>query len=410
MNKSNHGFGLVDTIVVIGIVGVLAAIATPRYQDYIVKTQHAEAVSAIESLKPQVVQSLIKTGNCPTDLTSTEKYGQVTVSGTASIENLKVANARLKTGCALSYKFNTSNVNKRLSGKVLVVDLFNNGQLSKASQTTVDARYIPVALATITEDPKPATTITTETAYVAKDTEAIVELPTDVVIDLGSLPSLVVDVVGGVKVVPSINIYDLVTKTYPTLPPKTTIEIPSDMIIIGFTDGSITSVANGAIVIDSRWPSETGLTIINKGKIVGYGGAGGGFINSRGAYCQSGKPGGAAIYNQTTYNIVIDNYGTVAGGGGGGGCGLRGGAGGVKIRAGGGGVPYGPGGNNGYGKYGDGTSASLSTPGRASDPGGNGGGIGAKGINGWTNDNRSGSFSGGAAGPRSVGPVTINQK
>ena len=428
MNKSNQGFGLVEAVAVVGIVGVLAAIAVPRYQDHVVKTQHAEAVSAIESLKPQVVQSLIKSGKCPTDLTSAAKYGEVTVSGTASIENLKAANARLKTGCALNYKFNTTNVNKRLSGKVLVVDLFNNGQLSKASQTTVDAKYIPVALATITEDPKPATTITAETAYVAKDTTAIVEAPpppTEVVVDVGSIPGLIIKQEEGYKVTPSINIYDLVTKTNPTLPPKVTIEIPVDVAIVGFTDSSLDVISKGAIIIDNRWPSATGLTIVNKGLIVGGGGDGGIFLNNNTGY-KPGENGGTAIYNQSAYKIAVENYGTIAGGGGGGGLGATSSGGGGMVYGAGGGAPYGRASYIRIDASYKGKNATLLTPGAGTSKkyagnyknpkpftinhGAWGGDIGTAAADGVLNNYYGIGSAGGKAGSRSEGLVTINDK
>ncbi len=126
------------------------------------------------------------------------------------------------------------------------------------------------------------------------------------------------------------------------------------------------------LTIDGAWPN--GLELINHGKIMGRGGDGGSYGDTRhrskpkppgGGYF-SGWNGGDAIKIQTTSSITINNKNAIGGGGGGGAAGTTG-----DFGGGGGGAGGGKGGNGSRG----GSSSSY-------ERGGDGGNIGRKGKNG----------------------------
>jgi type IV pilus assembly protein PilA len=75
--KAQQGFTLIELMIVIAIVGILAAIALPAYQDYIIRSKMTEGLGALAEGKTTVAEYVAANGRFPTG--STTAFGLNTI-------------------------------------------------------------------------------------------------------------------------------------------------------------------------------------------------------------------------------------------------------------------------------------------------------------------------------------------
>ncbi|EOG0795046.1 pilin [Neisseria gonorrhoeae] len=112
MNTLQKGFTLIELMIVIAIVGILAAVALPAYQDYTARAQVSEAILLAEGQKSAVTEYYLNHGIWPKDNTSAG------VASSSSIKGKYVKEVEVKNGVVTATML-SSNVNKEIKGKKL---------------------------------------------------------------------------------------------------------------------------------------------------------------------------------------------------------------------------------------------------------------------------------------------------
>jgi type IV pilus assembly protein PilA len=103
IKKAQQGFTLIELMIVVAIIGILAAIAIPAYQDYVTRSKWAKALSGVEAMKLAVGECMNDHGgsadSCDTIATDLVPYGITTVPSGAAVESSVVT---LGTGGAIT--------------------------------------------------------------------------------------------------------------------------------------------------------------------------------------------------------------------------------------------------------------------------------------------------------------------
>ncbi|HEZ5209769.1 TPA: pilin [Neisseria meningitidis] len=112
MNTLQKGFTLIELMIVIAIVGILAAVALPAYQDYTARAQVSEAILLAEGQKSAVTEYYLNHGKWPGNNTSAG------VATSSKIKGKYVKEVEVKNG-VITAEMKSSGVNKEIQGKKL---------------------------------------------------------------------------------------------------------------------------------------------------------------------------------------------------------------------------------------------------------------------------------------------------
>lgn len=134
--NTQKGFTLIELMIVVAIIGILAAIAIPSYQNYIARTQVSEGVSLAGSLKVDVADNL-QNGSCG-DVGASGKY--------SSVEIVNASNNGVDDACQFKVTMYDDGVSSKVASKDMTLEMSTaTGELSHKSGSIGDD-FIPKAI------------------------------------------------------------------------------------------------------------------------------------------------------------------------------------------------------------------------------------------------------------------------
>ena len=147
MQKLQHGFTLIELMIVVAIIGIIAAIAIPSYQDYLARAQVSEAMSLTSGMKTPLAEWYADKGFFPQTIASVT--GVSSGKYVASIAFTTVANSPTIT---VDATMKTTGVSTDIQGGVFSIATTSAGERwscgingQAMANTTIVARYLPAA-------------------------------------------------------------------------------------------------------------------------------------------------------------------------------------------------------------------------------------------------------------------------
>jgi len=108
-----QGFTLIELMIVVAIIGILAAVAIPAYQDYTAKAQASEAYTLLAGLKTPMVE--LSSASGITTACALAAYPGATTAG-KSVALIEMDVAGVATSCNVTATFAATGVNTKIQG------------------------------------------------------------------------------------------------------------------------------------------------------------------------------------------------------------------------------------------------------------------------------------------------------
>ena len=140
IKKVQQGFTLIELMIVVAIIGILAAIAIPAYTDYTAKAQASEAFVMMDGIKTTIVDSMsqdVAAVNCGVPAAVTGKFSVL-----APPDNVDGV-------CTATVTMNTTGVNGAIADATVIMIYTSTTGLFETSQAITNgnlpAQFLPPA-------------------------------------------------------------------------------------------------------------------------------------------------------------------------------------------------------------------------------------------------------------------------
>lgn len=148
--QAQKGFSLIELMIVIAIIGILASVAVPQYQTYVLRTDATNTLSAARPLQLAVGEFAARYSRLPTTVAELDGYTGINAATPGAHEAGKIETITTSATGTLTIRFfDNATVPDELRGTAydLVPTINSNGVVTWNSQSSatdgIDAKYLP---------------------------------------------------------------------------------------------------------------------------------------------------------------------------------------------------------------------------------------------------------------------------
>ncbi|MGM3386085.1 pilin [Stutzerimonas stutzeri] len=135
--QMQKGFTLIELMIVVAIIGILAAIALPAYQDYTARSQMAEAMTLASGARTSVTEYWTSEGELPED------NSEAGLAASTDITGNYVNDVEVEDG-VITATMKSSGVASGIAGETLVLSpVTSSGSVTWTCNGSADAKYYP---------------------------------------------------------------------------------------------------------------------------------------------------------------------------------------------------------------------------------------------------------------------------